>query len=919
MTRRLARLLLPFAATAALAGMAIAQDGTQQSGFERTLERMISTPDRQFTIIGLQGAFSSQPTIEKLTISDRTGAWLEIDNIKMVWSRMALMRRRLDIDSLSADHVTMLRRPGPSEAQSSGGGSRGLPVDVTIKGFQLPDVSLAAPVVGTEARLSAEGSAEASQAAMAARLSVERKDRPGTLSADLRFEPQNNVLAASLQLAEPEGGLLAELARLKGRPAVSVSLEGKGPLSNWQAELEMQAGGARVLAGSLGVLRVRTGYRLTGDLAAALTSFVPDEYAGLISGDSRLAFDVTRGDDKSVAITSATLHSSGADLSASGVLAPDLVPQSAELSLKLGQAGRTTLPFVPGGVSVARLEVTAGLDTGTPAPWRAEVSAAGVESAFGAVGELSLMATGEARNLTDPAARATTFRLGGSASGVQPADPAVAAALGTTARIMGSGSWAAGQPTAVESLEAVLTGATAMFSGTASAEALQGRLSASVMDLGRFTSIAKRPLSGRAELQASGKLTPRGGGFDLQLSGTTTDLKLGIASLDPLLAGETHVQGGIARSEGQLAFRELTLQNERATAKVSGNLASPDLDLSVDATLADLASLSPRAEGQANLSARITGTNTAPHIDAQVSGDRVVLMGRPLEGASMRFNGTVAGPQTEGEAEIKGSLGGLPIAGSARLAAGESGARRVENLILTAGESRASGDVTLGGDGLVSGKVSVVSPDISKVAPLFLVEASGALNADVTLAAEAGQQNASFSATATNLAYEKVTLQSAQVSGDARNLRAAPQVDGKFSLSNLTAGGLRIVSASGTAQRQGNSTAISADARLADGSATFRGSLAPSGQGMAIALQAFSFVRSGVSLSLAQPTTITVEKGTARFPATTLNAGGGRITLAGQAGSTLDLTAEMNGVAAALVNSFVPISPRRAAFRAAPR
>ena len=192
------------------------------------------------------------------------------------------------------------------------------------------------------------------------------------------------------------------------------------------------------------------------------------------------------------------------------------------------------------------------------------------------------------------------------------------------------------------------------------------------------------------------------------------------------------------------------------------------------------------------------------------------------------------------------------------------------------------------------------------MAPLFLVEASGALNADVTLAAEGGQQNARFSATATNLAYEKVTLQSAQVSGDARNLRAAPQIDGKFSLSNLTAGGLKIVSASGTAQRQGNSTAISADAKLADGSATFRGSLSPSGQGLAIALQAFSFTRSGVSASLAQPTTITVEKGTARFAATTLNAGGGKVTLAGQAGSTLDLNVQITGVPAALANTFVP-------------
>ena len=113
-------------------------------------------------------------------------------------------------------------------------------------------------------------------------------------------------------------------------------------------------------------------------------------------------------------------------------------------------------------------------------------------------------------------------------------------------------------------------------------------------------------------------------------------------------------------------------------------------------------------------------------------------MGRALTGATARFSGVVAGPQTAGDAEIAGTLDGVPVRGAARLAAGENGARRLENLLLGVGESRASGELTLGADNLLTGTLNVVSPDLSKVAPLFLVNASGALNADVTLTAENG-------------------------------------------------------------------------------------------------------------------------------------------------------------------------------------
>ena len=163
--------------------------------------------------------------------------------------------------------------------------------------------------------------------------------------------------------------------------------------------------------------------------------------------------------------------------------------------------------------------------------------------------------------------------------------------------------------------------------------------------------------------------------------------------------------------------------------------------------MTELASLTPRASGAAKMTARVTGTRTAPQIEAEASGEQVVLMGRALTGATARFSGVVAGPQTAGDAEIAGTLDGVPVRGAARLAAGENGARRLENLLLGVGESRASGELTLGADNLLTGTLNVVSPDLSKVAPLFLVNASGALNADVTLTAENGGQSATFSGT----------------------------------------------------------------------------------------------------------------------------------------------------------------------------
>jgi translocation and assembly module TamB len=903
------RLILALVTAALLAaGVALAQDGEDKSRFVRTLEGMLSTPERQVSISGLEGAFSSNPTIAKVVVSDREGAWLELDNVAMVWSRTALFRRVLDVESLTAGRVALLRRPVPAEATvaaEESAGSAGLPVDVHLGRFELADVLLGAPVLGREARLSASGSAEVTADVVAAQLAVERRDQAGSLALDLRFQPADNVLAADMKLSEPAGGLVAEALDLRGRPAIALSLAGSGPLDNWQADLNAEADGRSVLSGRVSVARVDTGYRIGGDLAAALATLLPERYAALLAGDSRLAFDVTRRADGGLAIDSASLNSEGVQLSAKGALTPDMVPESAELSLRLGQAGRATLPFVPGDVSLASLEANAVLDAGAPAAWRADIKAAGVESSFAAIGSLNLTASGRAEGLADPAARATSFTLDATATEVVAADAELAVALGPTLDLTAAGAWAAGQPVTFESLQAVLTGASASFAGTANAVGLDGRIGLAVTDLKRLAGLAGRPLAGGTDLTATGSVS-FAGAFDLRLDGTARDLGLGIAALDPLLAGETRIIGGLARAGSDIRADGLTLTAERASAELSGSLAAAALDLTISASLADLAAVTPRASGAASLTARVTGTQQAPRVEAEATADSLVLMGRPFTGASARFSGVVAGPDTQGEATLAGDLAGTQVAGSARLAAGENGARRLEELLVTVGESRVAGDLTLGADSLMAGQLSIVSPDLSKVAPLLLVEASGMLKADVTLAPENGGQSARFSATATDLVYETITLDSAEASGTAQDLFRAPQIDGSFAIRNLRTGGLVVLAADGTATRQGASTGFAVKAQLADGSADLAGTLEPRGAGLALALQRFSFARAGLDLSLAAPTTIAIEAGTARFEATTLRVGGGTVTLAGAAGQQLDLTADLRNVPAALVNSFAP-------------
>ncbi len=77
---------------------------------------------------GIEGDIWTNFTVRRLTISDEGGVWLDARTVRVKWRYAQLLRRRLDIDSLTARQVQVLRRP----TFEPKGVDRGMPLTVQI-------------------------------------------------------------------------------------------------------------------------------------------------------------------------------------------------------------------------------------------------------------------------------------------------------------------------------------------------------------------------------------------------------------------------------------------------------------------------------------------------------------------------------------------------------------------------------------------------------------------------------------------------------------------------------------------------------------------------------------------------------------------------------------------------------------------
>lgn len=659
----------------------LAQQG-EQGTLAGIISWALSTPENRVTVGAVDGALSSVATIRDIRVSDRRGVWLSVDQARIDWSRLALFNRRLDVNTLEIGRMEIARRPEAEEAAAASAAEAPalpeLPVKVIVRSFQLKELVLGEPVIGTAARIGANGSTVlgAPSEGLSLTFQANRLDAAGRFGVVLAYVPQSGQLDLSVQLDEPSGGLLSRSAGLAGEPPIRLALEGKGPIDRWAATLDFRSGPDVDASGRAMIVREGTGRRVGLDLGARIAPLLPEPIQPIFADRTALVGDVLVGDDLGLAIRRLDLTSRAGRLALSGTL--DAARQ-ANLRLNLAALPTDGAVTRAGDVSIGRLSLDAVAtgDIATPS-LSATLAIADVVSPGLRIGAVD----GRLAIAPPPAAggeRPLSFALTGS--GLRPADPAIARALGDGLSMTADGSVTPDFVLVTPAARLETTTAAATWSGRVGPRVARGRAEAALADLSVLSGLVGRPLKGRARLAADVEGDPGRYRVAAKLDGGVDGLSVGVAPLDRVLAGRLALTGTVNRLPGGVGFDGFRLAGGHATLALDGPATSDAANLTASLDIADLRRADARLSGALAVRALLAGSLMQPDVDATAA-----VRGWAGGGAEPR----VALKGRLGERiDISATLQAIPLALSALVAPDLGLAGTLEGSLTAAGDPAA--------------------------------------------------------------------------------------------------------------------------------------------------------------------------------------------------------------------------------------
>ncbi|MEO3473884.1 translocation/assembly module TamB domain-containing protein [Roseomonas sp. CAU 1739] len=694
-----------------------------------TIARLASDAVPGLTIERLGGHLPSSLGIGRLVMADADGPWLELEDARIALDLPALLGRQARITALSARRVTLHRLPPATEPAPPAAPDAplipalpSLPVDVRLDRLAVERIELGAPVAGVAAMLAAEGEALFAAGRLSARLDVRRLDAPAEVKLTLDLAPGADRLAARLEAREPPGGLLATMLGLPDRASEAL-LTLDGPATGARLDLRATLGPDIILTAN-GDVRAApdgaAGARLAIEVAAA--PLLPEDLRAVAMP---LALTLDAGIDaaKKVALRGLTLRGpfgqvvadGSADLAAGtldlgarieavgsaafGALLPDAARWEA-LRAQARATGRMAAPTVtldvaPEGFGSAIPQVVAALGSAPRLALRATLPDR-IETLTLEGASLRVTAEGTVGETLDATLRATIADLAplvpGLAGGVQAELRATGARGDPSLALTAQGERLEREGQVLEGLALDLRVATPL-----SAPRAEGTLRATYAGLAVALDLRGLPEGeklriealtagfGSARLAGQGLLDPQAATFVGEATLDVPDLAPFAALAGTPMAGRVALRAALDLRDGVQGF-DATLEVPQATIagtplggtlKAAGTLAA--LEASLEARAQD-ARLTTRARVTQDGGARRVEVpelllrrgadslrTTAPARILVTPDGGVTIEALALttsRGGALRAEGRW-GPA---QADLRATLGALPVAGLAALA-----------------------------------------------------------------------------------------------------------------------------------------------------------------------------------------------------------------------------------------------------------
>ena len=899
----------------ALVTTGLAQDRAEEeedNGFiVGLIQDQLSTEHRKIRLSGIEGLLSSAATVERITISDPEGIWLQIEDAEIEWSRSALFRGALEIQRLAAERIEIPRAPIPEEGLPEPEATPlkvpELPVSVTLDELEVGHIVLGEDLAGIAAELSVAGSTKIADGSIEAKLSIERLDDPGgEFSLDLSYSNASRDLKLALDAAEPQGGLVAGLIGLPGSPPMSLSVQADGPIDDLAANLDLSLDGDPLVTGLLTVKADDGAVVYALDLDGRLEAVVPPTLGPFFAGDSTIEATLRTLADGAIEVPDFRIASGGIRLQGFATTTPDRFLSALSLDGGLGRSDGARLALPAGAdTTIQSADLTFQYEpTGT---WSGQFTFDDLRAGDIWIGRTSIETSGTATDIFLPGQRRVEAVVTGAATGISSPDRRLRDALGKRIDLDIRSLWEEGKPFVLQ--QAQIEGALGNIelAGQIDAGVFDGKLQVETSDIAPLSRLAGRSLSGAVTFSADGTVSPLDGGFDVTLDGRAQDLSLGVEALDNMFAGQTRLAGGIVRTASGLTVREFDLRSDQIAVTADGTWSSDFTDIDLDITLPDLAAITPLAEGATTLGAGLTGGPGRMDVNLAMSLPEGRLRGREARNLEIGFTGT--GPtlaRLTGDLSGSGSYAGAPLDLSGRLRLSDH-VNILESFELSLLGSQFRGTVGQGGDGLFAGNFAVTSRDIAPLAGLALIEARGNADMTVLLSRRGSTQRVEIAGRAADIELPGAALDSADIALTVEDALGIPLLDGSAEISGLEAGGFGISRATLNASTEDAATRFDLTGEMDNGTdLDIAGAVENLAPGIAVDLNRLVAANAAHRVELAAPTRLSASGGAISLEALDLRADEGRLSLSGTVADNLDLDLGLQSVPLEVSSLFVP-------------
>lgn len=931
------------------------------------VSNLASSADSKVTIAGLDGIWSGALRVGHVVVEDRNGPWLVVRDVAVDWSPLALLSKTFRAERIAAGRIEVARLPVGGSQQKEASGGSGLPVSVDIAQIDLPDIALGKELAGAGvAELSAKGSAkaDANPLSVAGDLTIARRDgQQGTVIAKVNFAPQDNRLDLDVKASEPAGGIIANLLKLPGTPAVDVVVSGNGPLADWQGSGSFNVDGQTVAQLSGRHQLTDQGHRVEAKGQGAFERFLPEMLKPLLSGTADFDIAGTAMPAGGVVVERANVESDAIHLTAKGTYDPqsatdlsvELAARDAPVVLSLPTGGAPVTVAVKGLTARAFGDgkepmvdvagnfvsiVTGGTEVHDLA---AQIHSDGfdVQNRSGPV-KIALVADTlktDVATLAPLAAGRVTVNLAGAVSpdqikldeGTLTSDAlnaSVNATLNVADLAMTLGMKADAVSSALPPQLKPVLGERVQFSATATRDP-QGSFAANTIELtsGSLKASGTASASGTeisADLKGSlGDVSPLSGlartdlaggvDFALKASGARAAPDFSItASSDKLVASGKTVTGlslsatGKADMAAPTADVSLTGSVEGKPLNLKATMATAEGKMTADVRgdFGDLSVLSEQVAGAIGFAIKAEGETTAPNVSFTLNSAGLTVAGHQITGLELTAAGKADVANPAADVKLKGNVSGQPLNGTATLRTVD-GRREIKGLALTLGPGRIGGDLVLDDKFLPVGTLDIDLPEIGPLAALAAQKVDGDLKATVRFSSEDGKPQVAVKANAGRIVRDSLSVAKVAIDALVADYTAAPAISGTVKAGGVISGGTTVSDIAIDLKRDGEWTAFSGGATVKDIPAKAAGRVKVADGTITLELASAQANFRGAKAAVSKPATIVVKDGVTRLDKLTIGIGSGNAIITGTAGTALDLAVTLSAIPVAVANNFV--------------